>query len=214
MMSTVRAEVVVSLASTGVTALAVATSTLTTILSLRGQRENTKATLEAQRALALIQEEALRERVRGDVIHAQRAALYKIVIVWAEGLLGALHVMNAEQPRISPEVWHIDPTAETDLDLYASDVVHTRFNALRGLLIGLVDGSGFTDSPFVSWNDRDGRLESISITRTPPLDSWHEQRQVRDKAHDDALSLIAAIRAEIQGGGHSGYFVTYRLDRD
>jgi hypothetical protein len=213
-MPTMQPEVVVGLASTGVAALAVATSTLTTILSLRGQRENTKATLEAQRALASIQEEALRERVRADAIRGQRAVLYKIIILWAEGLLGALYAMNAEQPRISSEVWHIDPTAETDIDLYASDVVHTRFNALRGLLIGLVDGSGFTDSPLVFWNEHGDRIQSLSVTRTPPLDNWGEQQQVRDKARDDALSLISAIRAEIQGGEHSGYFVSYRLDRD
>jgi hypothetical protein len=121
---TMQAETVVSLASTGVAALAVATSTLTTILSLRGQRENTRATLEAQQALASIQEKALRERTRGDAIRTQRAALYKVLIVWAEGLLGALYATNAEQPRISPNVWHIDATAETDLDLYASDVMH------------------------------------------------------------------------------------------
>jgi hypothetical protein len=213
-MPTMQPEVVVGLASTGVAALAVATSTWTTILSLRGQRENTKATLEAQRALASIQEEALRERVRGDAIRDQRAVLYKIIIVWAEDLLGALYAMNAERPRISVEVWHIDPIAETDLDLYASDVVHTRFNALRGLLIGLVDGSGFTDSPLVSWNERVGRIESISVTRTPPLGNWGEQQQVRDKAREDALSLISTIRSEVQGGEHGGYFVSYRLNRD
>ena len=95
----------------------------------------------------------------------------------------AILKMNAEQPRISSEVWHIDPTAETDIDLYASDVVHTRFNALRGLLVGLVDGSGFTDSPLVFWNEHGGRIQSLSVTRTPPLDNWGEQQQVRSARH-------------------------------
>ena len=170
--------------------------------------------MEAQQALASMQEEALRERVRSDAVRAQQALLYKIVIVWAEGLLGALYAISAERATVSPQHWHIDPTAEADLDLYASDVVHTRFNALRGLLIGLVEGSGFSDSPLVSWNERDGRIQSISVARTPPLDTWIEQERVRDKACDDALSLISAIRAEIQGSDHSGYFVSYRLDRD
>lgn len=156
----------------------------------------------------------MRERVHGDAIRGQRAVLYKIIIQWAEGLSSALYAMNTKQPMISSEVWHIDPIAETDIDLYASDVVHTRFNALRGLLIGLVDGSGFTDSPLVSWNEHGGRVESLSATRTPPLDNWGEQQKVRDKACDDALSLISAIRAEIQGGEHSGYFISYRLNRD
>ena len=84
-MPAMQAEVVVGLASTGVAALPVAASTPTTIMSLRGQRENTKATLEAQRALASIQEDALRERVRGDAIRAQRALLYKVIIVWLRG---------------------------------------------------------------------------------------------------------------------------------
>ena len=44
-----------------------------------------QATLEAQRALASIQEDALRERVRGDAIRAQRALLYKVIIVWLRG---------------------------------------------------------------------------------------------------------------------------------
>jgi hypothetical protein len=207
-------EEVVGLASAGVAALAVAASTAATVLSLRGQRENTRATLEAQRALALIQEEAVRERARSDVLRAERALLYKSVISWAENLLGALYATTAEQARISPEVWHIDATTETDLDLYASDVVHTRFNALRGLLMALVDGSGFTESPLVSWTERDGRLESLTIGTTPPLDTWTEQERVRDKARGDALDLISTIRAEVQGREHSGYFVSYRLDRE
>ena len=208
-----QAEVVVGLGSAGVAGLAVAASTMTTILSLRGQRENTRATLEAQRALASMQEAALRERTHGDAVRSQRALLYKTVIIWAEGLLGALYAMAPEQENLAPAVWHIDPTAEADLDLYASDVVHTRFNALRGLLMGLVDGSGFSDSPLVAWSEHDGHIQSVTITRTPPLDNWVERQKVRDKARDDALSLISAIRAEVQGDEHAGYFVSYRLDR-
>lgn len=213
-MPAMQPEVVVGLASTGVAALAVAASTATTVLSLRGQRENTKVTLEAQQALALIQEEALRERTRGVSIRVERARLYKIIITWAEGLQGALYAMDAEQARIPSAVRHIDPTAETDLDLYASDIVHTRFNALRGLLMGLVEGSGLSDSPLVSWTEHRGRIQSVSVTRTPPLDNWIEQQKVHDRAREDALGLISAIRGEIQGGEHSGYFVTYRLDRE
>jgi len=209
-----RAEIVVSLASTGVAALAVAASAMTTVLSLRAQRDNTKATLEAQRSLALIQEEALRERTSTEILRAQRASLYKSVIVWAEGLLSALYAMTADQASIPRDAWHIDPTTETDLDLYASDLVHTRFNALRGLLLALVEGSAFQESPLVSWTEHDGQIQEVSIGTTPSLATWAEQSKVRDKARGDALDLVSAIRAEVQGANHSGYFVSYRLDRD
>jgi len=208
-----QAEVMIGLGSAGVAGLAVVASTVTTILSLRGQRENTRATLEAQRALVSTQEAALRERTRSDAVRSQRAALYKTVIIWAEGLLGALSAMAPEQGKLAPGVWHIDPTTEADLDLYASDVVHTRFNALRGLLLGLVDGSGFADSPLVAWSEHGGHIQSVEITRTPPLDSSVERQKVRDKARADAFSLISAIRAEVQGDELAGYFVSYRLDR-
>jgi hypothetical protein len=209
-----RAEIVVSLASTGVAALAVAASAMTTVLSLRGQRDNTRATLEAQRALAVIQEEALRERTSAEVLRVQRASLYKTVIEWAEGLLGALYAMTADQATIPRDAWHIDPMAESNLDLYASDLVHTRFNALRGLLIALVEGSESQESPLVSWTEDDGRIQEISIGTTPTLDTWIEQSKVRDKARSDALDLISVIRAEVQGRNHSGHFVSYRLDRN
>jgi hypothetical protein len=212
--SAMRAEIIVSLSSTGVAALAVAASAVTTILSLRGQRDNTRATLEAQRALAVIQEEALRERTSTEILRAQRASLYKSVIEWAEGLLGALESMTADQALIPKRVWHIDPTAESDLDLYASDLIHTRFNALRGLLIALVEGSTSHESPLVSWTEHDGKIQTMSIGTTPSLCTWVEQEKVRDKARDDALDLISSIRAEVQGRNHSGYFVSYRLDRD
>jgi hypothetical protein len=42
------------------------------------------------------------------------------------------------------------------------------------------------------------------------LDDWAERKEVRDEAHDDALSLISTIRAEIQGPDHRGWFVTMR----
>jgi hypothetical protein len=61
----VEPQTVVSLASTGiaalaVAALAVAASLVTTLLSLRAQRENTRATLEAQKQMSGAQERALR----------------------------------------------------------------------------------------------------------------------------------------------------------
>jgi hypothetical protein len=95
-----QAEVVVGLASAGLAAMVVASSTVATVLSLRGQRENTKATLEAQQALASMQEEALRERLRSDAIRAQQVVLYKILIIWAEGLLGAPCAISAERPKV------------------------------------------------------------------------------------------------------------------
>jgi hypothetical protein len=53
------------------------------------------------------------------------------------------------------------PTAENDLDLYASDSVHTRLNALRGLLLALVEGSEIQESPLVSWTDTTGEFRTF-----------------------------------------------------
>jgi hypothetical protein len=117
----------------------------------------------------MIQEEALRERTRTEILRTERALLYKAVIVWAEGLLGVLYGMTAERASVPRDAWHIDPTVETDLDRYASDVVHTRFNALRRLLMALVEGSTFDESPLVSWTERDGGIQSLSIGKTPSL---------------------------------------------
>jgi hypothetical protein len=52
----VEPQVIVSLASAGVAALAVAASLVTTLLSLRSQRENMRATLDAQERLSVSQE--------------------------------------------------------------------------------------------------------------------------------------------------------------
>ena len=52
-------QVVVSLASTGVAGVAVVASLVTALLSVRAQRENTRATLELQERLSAAQERAL-----------------------------------------------------------------------------------------------------------------------------------------------------------
>ncbi len=56
-------------------------------------------------------------------------------------------------------------------------------------------------------------IASYPINTSPPLIDWAAREHLRDKAHEDALDLIHTIRAEIQGGDHSGWFVTYRLSR-
>jgi hypothetical protein len=205
-------EVIVGLMSAGVAALAIAASTLTAFRSLDAQRAATSATLEAQRALADVRERALRDRSQGEELRSRRAPLYGYLIRWADNLLGGLDQMAPDHDELPRSLWHIEPSMEDTLDLYSSDGVHTHFNALRGLLIGLMEGSGSRESPVVTWDEQDGRISNVRTT-TLPLTDWPARQQARDQAHASALDLIHRIREEVQGERHSGYFVTYRLDR-
>lgn len=206
-------EVIVGLMSAGVGALAIAASTFTTYRSLEVQRDNTKTTLETQRALADMQERALRDRSQEEELRSQQAPLYAYLIRWTYNLLEALDQMTAEHSELPKSLWHIEPTMEDSLDLYSSDTVQIHFNSLRGLLMGLTANSGFNDSPVVTWDEENGQILNVSITRTPPLADWSERELIRDKAFTSAMDLIHKIRAEVQGGKHGGNFVTYRLDR-
>jgi hypothetical protein len=202
---------VVGLASAGVAALAIGASFFTTLLSLRAQRENTESTLRTQRALASAQEDFTRERSHAQELRRQRVPLYGSLIRWADTLLAALSEMDPEHAELAQSVWHVGPALEDSLDLYAPDLIHLRFNALRGLLMGLVKDSGFTTSPVVTWEYEGDRITNVSTTRTPPLTEWATRASIRDNAQDAALDFIHAIRAEVQGTDHSGWFVTYRL---
>ena len=209
-----QSELLVGLASAGVAVVAVLANALTTIQSLKVQRENTKSTLDTQRMLAEAQESGLRERSHGQELREQRAPLYKALLRWSEDLVDVLSSMDSTHSQLPKSTWHIDPAVEDSLDLYASDAVHIRFNAVRGMLIGMVKDSGSEDSPIVRWEEQDGRIIDVSVTRSVPLRNWSTRARMRDDAHEAALYLVAAIRAEVQGAGHSGYFITYRLDRD
>lgn len=202
---------VVGLASAGVGALAIAVGFVTTVFSLKAQRENTQSTLETQRTLAAAQEDFTRERSHAQELRRQRIPLYGRLIRWADTLLVALDEMNAEHPDLASSVWHVGPAMEDSIDLYAPDDVHLRFNALRGLLMGLVRDSGLSTSPVVTWEYDGERITNVSITRTPQLTDWAIRASIRDRAHDAALDFIHTIRAEVQGPDHSGWFVTYRL---
>jgi hypothetical protein len=206
-----QSEVIVGLASAGVAALAIAASSVTTVLSLKAQRDNTNSTLKTQRMLAASQEDFARERSHAEEMRRQRVPLYGHLLRWAEALLVALRQMDSEHSELAKSVWHIGAVIEDSLDLYAPDMIHLRFNALRGLLIGIVKDSGFSDSPVVIWDEQDGQISNVSIGRTAPLLDWTMREGIRDKAHEDALTLIHTIRAEVQGPDHSGWFVTYRL---
>jgi hypothetical protein len=140
---------------------------LTAYWSLKGQRDNTNATLETQRVLAEAQERALRDRSHEEALRSQRAPLYAYLLRWADSLLGALEEMTAEHSELPRHLWHIEPEMEDSLDLYSSDAVHINFNSLRGLLIGLAEGSRFNDSPIVTWEEENGRILNVSQTRTP-----------------------------------------------
>ena len=205
-------ELAVGLASTGVAAIAIVTSTVTNVLSLRSQKENTRMTLEAQRALASFQEDALRERAHDQDLRDKRAALYLDLLRWTEHLLNALDEMHQDGPGLPRHRWHIERDTEDLVDLYASDAVHIRFNSLRGMLFGLVEGSERMASRIVSWTEADGRIEDVKLAERS-LPDWPAQRAVRDEAVQKALDLAHVIRAEAQGRQHSGYFVTYRMDR-
>jgi hypothetical protein len=206
-------EVIVGLVSAGVGALAIAASTLTTLRSLQVQRDNTNATLETQRVLAAAQERALRDRSHEEELRSKRTPLYAYLLRWIASLLTALDQITEEHSELPISVWHIKPAMEDSLDLYSSDAVQIHFNSLRGLLIGLVKNSGFSDSPLVTWDEENGRILNVSETRTPPLTDWPARESTRDKAHKSGLDLMARIRAEVQGREHSGFFVIFRLDR-
>ena len=206
-------EVVVGLASAAVGALAVVASTITAVRSLAVQRESTRLTLQAQRDAVQAQERLLRDRSVEESLRQRRAAVYASVVRWAYDLLAALSGLDEEHQTLPRAAWHLGREAENACDLYASDGVHVHFSALRGLLIGLVEGVSFVDSPVVTWDEKEGQVSNVVFDRTPPLTTWSARQRVRDEAHEAALGLIGRIRAELQGRPESRVFVTYRLNR-
>jgi hypothetical protein len=133
-------------------------------------------------ALAAAQERALRDRSHDEELRNQRAPLYAYLLRWTDNLLSALDQITVEHPELPKSLWHIEPTMEDSLDLYSSDSVHIHFNSLRGLLIGLVSNSGFSDSPIVTWDEENGRISNVSITRTRPLANWPARERILKKA--------------------------------
>lgn len=206
-------QTIVSLASTGVAALAVAASTVTTVLSLRAQRENTRVTLEAQERQSAAAERALRERAHEQDLRDKRTEPYLALIKWADRLLAALDAMDeVTKPHLTVEEWNIAAEVDSLLDLYASDAVHVRFAALRGRLMGLVDTDGPRLPKTVTWTETDGAVENVRIAAGMLLTRWSDREAARDQAMDDAIDLIARVRAELQGATSRGYFVIWRLD--
>jgi hypothetical protein len=61
-------------------------------------------------------------------------------------LLAALDGMAPERPELDLAGWHVERSVEDQIDLYASDLVHVRFTALRALLIGITQGAESADS--------------------------------------------------------------------
>jgi hypothetical protein len=96
-------QVLVSLASA---AVAILVSSITTLLSLRTQRENTRTTLDVQERLPVAQEQALRERSRAQDLRDKRVHPHISLIKWAERLLAALTEMNEDSnPYLSLQDW-------------------------------------------------------------------------------------------------------------
>jgi len=208
----VESQIIVSLASAGVAALAVVASLVTTLLSLRSQRENTRATHEAQERLSAAQELALRQRSHEQDLRDKRAGPYLALIQWAERLLAALSELDeVTKPYLSVDEWNIAADIDNLLDLYASDRIHVRYAALRGKLIGLVATDGPRRPALVTWTESAGGIDDVRIETGSPWDDWAERAAVRDEVKGDAIDLIAEIRAESQGEANRGYFIIWRL---
>ncbi|MFL6141837.1 MAG: hypothetical protein ACJ72N_08225 [Labedaea sp.] len=115
------------------------------------------------------------------------------------------------KPYLSVEEWSIAADVDNLLDLYASDGIHVRYAALRGKLMGLVAA----DSPrllhVVRWTESDGQVDDVRIETGSTWTSWPERAQARAKLMDDAIDLIAWVRAESQGATSRGYFIIWRL---
>ena len=139
----------------------------------------------------------MRDRSHEEELRSKRILLYAYLLRRIDNLLTALDQITEEHFELPISVWHIEPTMEDSLYPYSSDAVQIHFNSLRGLLIGLVKNSGFSDSPIVTWDEENGRILNVSHTRTPPLTDWPARESIRDKAHKSGLDLMARIRAEV-----------------
>ncbi|GHG63066.1 hypothetical protein [Streptomyces griseocarneus] len=205
-------QIIVSLASTGVAGLAVVASLVTTVLSLRAQRENTRDALETQERLSAAQERALQKRSHAQDLRDKRAEPYLALIKWADRLLEALDELDeVAKPYLSVEEWNITPDVDSLVDLYASDVIHVRYAALRGALIGLVATDGPRLPQLVTWTESEGEVDDVSIETGSPWSAWPARAEARAQLTDDAIGLIAQVRAELQGRTSRGYFIIWRL---
>ena len=130
----------------------------------------------------------------------------------AEQLLEALDEMDeVAKPYLSVEEWKIAPDVDNLLDLYASDVIHVRYAALRGRLMGLVATDGPRRPKVVSWTESDGEVDNVSMETGAEWSDWSARAVARGKLMDDAVDLIAQVRAELQGRTSRGYFIVWRL---
>jgi hypothetical protein len=207
-------QILASLGAVGVAALTVGVNAITTVASLRTQRENTKRTLDSQLELARQQELALRDRSHGQALRDRRAPIYASVVSWVYPLLTALDDLSPQHAELDLDRWHLAASVEEELDLYASDLVHIRFSSLRALLTGITRGTRPAESPLLTWTELDGRIVATTEGRTERLEEWPERDGVRRLAMSKAIDLVATIRAEMQGQDSTGYFYTYRLDRE
>lgn len=206
-------QIVVSLASTGVAALAVMASLITTLLTVRTQRDNTRSTLATQERLSVVQERLLRERAHEQDLRDKRTAPYLALLGWAERLLAALDDLDeASKPFLTLAEWHIVGDVDLLLDLYASDTIHIRYAALRGRMIGLVES---TDEPrcpqIVTWDETSGEVGDVRIEAGPAWRTWRERAAVVPELMSEAIALITQVRAEMQGRPNAGYYIIWRL---
>ncbi|MDQ1022523.1 hypothetical protein QF035_000105 [Streptomyces umbrinus] len=142
----------------------------------------------------------------------KRAEPYLALIKWAERMLAALDELDeVAKPYLSVEEWNINPDVDNLLDLYASDAIHVRYAALRGKLMGLVATDGPRLPQLVTWTEAEGEVDDVSIEPGSPWSAWPARAEARAQLTDDAIDLIAQVRAELQGRTSRGYFIIWRL---
>lgn len=206
-------QIVVSLASTGVAALAVIASLITTLLTVRTQRDNTRSTLATQERLSEAQDRWLRERAQEQDLRDKRTAPYLALLGWAERLLTALDELDeTSKPFLTLDEWNIAADVDLLLDLYASDTIHVRYAALRGRLIGLVESTEEPRRPqLVTWSETNGELDYARTETGPAWPTWDERAAVIPELVSETITLIAQVRAEMQGRRNVGYYIIWRL---
>jgi hypothetical protein len=162
--------------------------------------------------LSAAQERALRERSQQQDLRDKRTEPYLALIKWTERLLAALDDMEElSKPYLSVEDWNIAADIDNLLDLYASDSIHVRFAALRGKLMGLITTDAQQLPQIVTWTESEGEVDNVRIEPSSAWSSWHARAEARAELMDDAIDLIAQVRAESQGETSRGYFIMWRL---
>jgi hypothetical protein len=63
----------------------------------------------------------------------------------------------------------------------------------------------------VTWTETDGEVDNVGIETGAPWSAWPARAEARAQLTDDAIGLIAQVRAQLLGRTSSGYFIIWRL---